>query len=232
MTATVRVTRGSNLGEALGSVGLDRSRPTVVVVGGADAMTEHDLDRLRPLFVEALARVAESVGAYVVDGGTDAGVMRLMGAARSEVAATFPLIGVVAEGTVSLPGSHSAPDAADPEPHHSHFVIVPGSHWGDESPWLARVATELADGAPSVTVVVNGGDVALDDVEYSVAAGRPTVVVGGTGRTADALAKAIRGDPAAERARTLAASELLHVVDSADSDALAAVVRSLVTKGA
>jgi hypothetical protein len=229
MTATVRVTGGADLGEALASIGLDRSRPTVVVVGGADAMTEHDLNRLRPLFVDALARVAQSVGAYVVDGGTDSGVMRLMGTARSEVGATFPLIGVIAEGTVCLPGDDAAPDAADPEPNHSHFVIVPGSEWGDESPWLAKVATALADGAPSVTVVVNGGDVALDDVEHSVAAGRPTVVVAGSGRTADALAKAMGGEAVAERARTLAASELLRVVDSADSHALAAAVSSLVT---
>ena len=30
------------------------------------------------------------------------------------------------------------------EPNHTHFVIVPGSDWGDESPWITWVASELA----------------------------------------------------------------------------------------
>jgi hypothetical protein len=233
MAETVRVSRLADLRGALESIGLDRSRPTIVVVGGASALTEGDLDRLWPLFVEALAPVAERVGAYVVDGGTDSGVMRLMGTARSWVGGTFPLIGVTAERTVAVPGVNSTPEAATLEPHHSHFVIVPGSRWGDESPWLAMVATALADGSSSATVVVNGGDVALDDVEHSVSAGRPTVVAAGTGRTADELARGLRGEPVGDRARALVSSALIRSVDSAGDPAeLAAVVSSLLTEGA
>jgi hypothetical protein len=40
------------------------------------------------------------------------------------------------------------------------LVLVPGLDWGDEARWLVRLASALADGAPSVTVLVNGGDVA------------------------------------------------------------------------
>jgi hypothetical protein len=233
MTETVRVAQSADLRSALASIGLRRARPTIVVVGGASAMTDEDLDRLRPLFVEALAPVAERVGAYVVDGGTDSGVMRLMGTARSEVGATFPLIGVIAERTVVLPGVESNAGAASLEPNHSHFVIVPGSVWGDESPWLSRVATALVNGASSATVVVNGGDVALEDVEHSVAAGRHTIVVAGTGRTADALAKALRGELVDDRTHALASSGLLRSVDpTGDAATLAGAVHSLLTEGA
>src|SRR5918999_435144 len=127
MTETVRVARRADLRSALASIGLGRARPTIVVVGGASAMTDEDLDRLRPLFVEALAPVAEGVGAYVVDGGTDSGVMRLMGTARSEVAATFPLIGVIAERTVVLPGVESNAGAAATLAAAVHALLTEGA---------------------------------------------------------------------------------------------------------
>ena len=51
------------------------------------------------------------------------------------------------------------------EPHHTYFVIVPGDDWGAESPWIARTATVLAGAAPSITGLVNGGQIAYADVQ-------------------------------------------------------------------
>jgi len=64
---------------------------------------------------------------------------------------------VAAEGTVHIPGGAANPDAAELERHHTHFVLVPGNEWGDESPWLADVADTLAAGEPSVTIVASSG---------------------------------------------------------------------------
>jgi hypothetical protein len=160
--------------------------------------------------------MAESLGAAVVDGGTDAGVMQLMGQAHHQRNSTFPLVGVAATGTITLPSSSSSRhDAASLEPHHTHFVLVPGSEWGDESPWLARVASELVEGEPSVTIVVNGGETTWEDVKLSVEADRPVVVVSGSGRTADVLAGAPRGEEADERAQRLSESGLIETVELA-----------------
>jgi hypothetical protein len=57
-----------------------------------------------------------------------------------------------------------------------------------------------------------------------VRAGRRVLVVAGSGRTADLLATALRGEAAGERARRLAASGLLSAVDSAS---LATELRTL-----
>jgi hypothetical protein len=167
----------------------------------------------------------------VVDGGTDAGVMRLMGRARSETRATFPLIGVAAIGTVTLPGaSPPRPDAAPLEPNHTHFVLAPGSEWGDDSSWLARSASVLAEGAPSVTVVVNGGEHTWTDVSQSVRADRPVIAVSGSGRAADALANVLRGEAPDWRAKELAASGLVQAVDmAAGSDVLTRVIEKFLS---
>ncbi|MBA3473497.1 MAG: helix-turn-helix domain-containing protein [Rubrobacter sp.] len=225
-SSAIRVHDPAELPVALRELGLDRSHPVLVVVGGAGEVSEADMVRLRSLFVEVLAPLVEALGASVVDGGTDAGVMRLMGRSRSETRATFPLIGVVATGTVTLPGAPPPrPDAAPLEPNHTHFVLVPGSEWGDDSPWLPRVASVLAKGAPSATVVVNGGEHTWTDVSQSVKAGRPVIAVAGSGRAADALASALRSEAADERAKDLAASGLVQAVDmTADPDALTRII--------
>ena len=178
-------------------------------------MDESDLARVRPLFTESLALLAKRLGAAVIDGGTNSGVMQLMGRAREAGGYRFPLIGVATEGLVSWPGGPQAGDEML-EPHHTHFVLVPGSRWGDESPWLARLATALSASQPSVTVLINGGETAWDDVLHSVGENRRVIVVAGSGRTSDSLASAVRGERAGKRARNLAASGLLTAVDLAN----------------
>jgi hypothetical protein len=129
----------------------------------------------------------------VVDGGTDSGVMQLLGRARADLRAAFPLVGVAAEKKIVLPGDGTEQvDRAPLEPNHSHLCWCQVAR-GDESPWLARMATALAGGLPSVTVLINGGAIALQDVAHSLAAGRPVLVIAGSGRTADRIAAALKG---------------------------------------
>src|SRR5439155_8336988 len=115
------------------------AQPVLLLIGGAGGLSERDQARLRPLFEASVAPVIDSLGAIAVDGGTDAGVMRLLGRARATTGGSFPLVGVVARGTVQLPGEDPVPRACPLEPNHTHFVLVPGRLWGDESPWLDLV---------------------------------------------------------------------------------------------
>lgn len=200
----VQVDNFVNLSATLYDLGFQDSRPVLVVVGGASKVSTADLARLRLLFVEVVAPLAEELNAYVVDGGTDAGVMKMMGQARSEINATFPLIGVAPIGTVTLPNTNFiSPNAAILEPNHTHFILVPGSNWGDESPWQARVASLLANEAPSIALLINGGDIALVDVMENLKVGRPVVVIAGSGRLADEIAFA-RNHPDSEARENVA----------------------------
>ena len=168
---------------------LPRGRPVLVLIGGAGQFLPRSQRSLKDLFL-ALADLAERHRWTVVDGGTDAGVMRLMGQARFARQGTFPLVGVAPIGRVRRPGRPLTSDTALPEPHHTHLLLVPGQAWGDEVHHLARIATHLAQGAPSVAVLINGGAVSRRDVAAQRAEGRPIWAVCGTGRLADELAQA------------------------------------------
>jgi len=208
----VRVTESADLASAIRSVGLNPPIPTLVLVGGAGGLAARERDRLRPLFGQALVPVLAAVEGAVVDGGTDSGVMRLMGEAVAQAGHVLPLIGVVALGTVTVPGTSAAAGTAKLEPHHSHFVLVPGTDWGDESEWLAELATLVAGPRASATLLVNGGETAWRDVEASIAARRPVIVLEGSGRAADDIAAALRGTRADDRGYRLAASGLVRAI--------------------
>ncbi|MGB3204635.1 MAG: hypothetical protein WBB28_06570 [Crinalium sp.] len=214
-TATAAtVSEVEELFDVLEQMGLLGSHPILVIVGGASQMSEADFRLIQNLFVEVLAPVAQRLGAYIVDGGTDVGVMRLIGNARHQINAQFPLIGVAPTRKVILPNqTESTDDAALLEPHHTHFILVPGNNWGDESPWIVQVATMLAGSAPSVTVLINGGEITFLDAANSIIVGRRVMVIAGSGRTADKLVCALNGEATDERAEKLAASGKLQTID-------------------
>jgi len=192
-------------------LGFARPVSTLVVVGAADRLANAEHKRLQPLF-GGLAALAERTGAAVVDGGTDTGVMRLLGRARAR-GHTFPLVGVVVAALARPAGSEISAGRWPLEPNHSHILLVPGREWGDEARWLARVATLVADGAPAVTLLVNGGRIAYTDAEASLAEGRKLIVAAGTGGTADALAADIRdGSLASRTTHVFSGSDLVQTI--------------------
>jgi hypothetical protein len=225
----VRVVELGDLEGAARALGL-KERPCLAVVGGASRMSVEEVEVVRRAFEEVLAPTADRLQAVVVDGGTDAGVMRLMGQAREAASGTFRLVGVVVDALAVYGSGNADPDAGELEPHHTHFVFVPGSRWGDEAPWIAGLASVIAGPARSATVVANGGKVAWMDVRHSVEARRPVIALAGSGRTADVLAAAVRGEESDRRARELVDSGLIHAVDVNDGDELSKVLYDLLVE--
>jgi hypothetical protein len=227
-TRHIRVKHASELPAKFDALGLHRGQPVLVFVGGAGGMNKDHLQLLNALLRDAVLPLLDVLNTAVVDGGTDSGIMKVMGNARSAIGGHFPLVGVAAEGTVVLPG-RAAPttlDAAELEPHHTYIVLVPGDSWGDESPWLAKVADVIADDHPSATLVVNGGEITYDDIARSLARRRPVLVLAGTGRTADAIAAAVAGHSDEPRAVQIAASPLTRILSVTEPEALTDALRA------
>lgn len=223
----IRVDRRADVPAALDHAGLRRGRPVVVLVGGAGGMGERDLATVAAVLRDEVVPLVGRHDAVVVDGGTDAGVMRLVGRARAASGGRFPLVGVAVARTVVGSGAAAVlPDAAPLEPHHTLFLLVPGSRWGDEVAWIDAVARAVADGRPAVTVLVNGGAIAYDDADATLRSGRPLVVLAGTGRTADAVARAQAGAADDPRAAAIAASPLTRVAAIDDPGAVGAAIEA------
>lgn len=172
---------GEPLSEVAQRLELPTGRPVLVLVGGADGVGPAEQEAIDAFLTGVVVPVLDQVGATLVDGGTDSGVMRSVGRAAGAAGLGTPLVGVAVATLVGAGGSPL-------EPHHTHALLVDGTDWGDESEALADLAGVLAAGAPTATVLVNGGAVSRTDVELGLRGGRPVVTVRGTGRLADELA--------------------------------------------
>jgi hypothetical protein len=229
---SIRIAGSDEIAAALDSAGLGTDRAVIVLVGGAGGMGKKAFRTVDRVLRDDVVPVVERRNAVVIDGGTDSGVMRLIGRARSALGGRFPLIGVAAEGTVLVPGAGTpSPDAVELEPNHTLFLLVPGRRWGDESRWMMDVAGVVAGRRSSVTVLMNGGQVAYTDVAASLASGRPVVVLAGSGGTADAIARARAGNGDDNRAVEIAASPLTTVADLRRAGVAAAAIEAALDDG-
>ncbi|MBD2311950.1 hypothetical protein H6G20_09795 [Desertifilum sp. FACHB-1129] len=206
----------ARLPETLNELGFKQPHPTLVLIGGASGLTPNDAEKLQTLFQDAICPLAEASGWIVIDGGTDAGIMGLMGQAYRQMNCTFSLLGIVVQNKAILPATEqgAGADAAQLEPHHTHFLLVPGCQWGDESAWIAQAATLLAQHQGSVTLAINGGEITLkQDIPNSLKHQRPVVVLAGTGRTADRVASVADGQTQDAEIQPLVDSGLIISID-------------------
>ena len=179
--SAVNITDYKEIQEALRELEILYPKPVIVLVGGAGGIGWLDKFPMRKA-IRMVARLAEETQSIVVDGGTQAGIMTEIGKQRKQNKFSFPLIGVVFDSLLMQEEAKSILD-----PNHTHFILVPGNDWGDESAWISKIGTAIAEDQKSITILVNGGDISKTDVEYSLLENRPTFVMRGTGRLADEI---------------------------------------------
>jgi len=167
--------------DALNKLEIPHPKTVIVLVGGAGGIEAEDEFPMKKA-INIVARLAEETQSVIVDGGTQAGIMMEIGEQRKNNNFTFPLIGVVFDSLIINEEPKSILD-----PNHTHFFLIPGSDWGDESGWIAKIATAVAGDEKSITVLVNGGNISRTDVEYGLIENRPAYIMRGTGRLADEI---------------------------------------------
>jgi hypothetical protein len=170
----------------------------VLVVNGGTAQLPPDLaTRLSLLFQDGLARVAAEEQLTLVTGATDAGIFTLLGQGLARWGRAAPCIGVAVASLARLPEAPPAEQEHVPlEPHHSHFVLTAGEHWGDETATMYALVAALSAQAPSVAVFASGGSIARNEALANVHQRRPIIVLTGSGRFADELGAVVRGEAA------------------------------------
>ena len=189
----VNITDYHEIQEALTGLGVPHPKTVIVLVGGAGGIGFMQKFPMRKA-VGIVAQLAEETQSVVIDGGTQAGIMTEIGRQRKKNKFSFPLIGVVFDSLLMKEEPQSILDE-----NHTHFFLIPGDDWGDESGWISKIATAIASEAKpalstgtsnirkSITILINGGNISRTDVEYSLLENRPTFVMRGTGRMADEI---------------------------------------------
>ena len=165
----------------------------MMVFGGAKGIEDSRKARLAELFTSVVAPTAAELGALVIDGGTQSGVMAMMGEARARDGRGCQLLGIAPAGKVTYPGAPSNAnigDGAPLEPNHSHFVLVESDEWGGETGTMFKLARAL--NLAVVTMLINGGRIAGSEALHSVRHGWQVLVIDGSGRFADEVSAAVR----------------------------------------
>lgn len=177
----VNITGDKEIQEALAELEISYPTSVIVLVGGAGGIGFWDKFPMRKA-IRIVARLAEETQSVIVDGGTQAGIMTEIGRQRKQNKFSFPLIGVVFDSLLMKEDPKSILD-----PNHTHFFLIPGEDWGDESAWISKIATAIAGDQKSITILVNGGNISRTDVQYSLLENRTAFVMRGTGRMADEI---------------------------------------------
>src|SRR5580765_869486 len=191
----VTASRGTPMAALIKSLGISQPKNLILLIGGADKLDEKLTSRLTQLFSRGIARAAADAEALTIDGGTQAGVMQIMGQSIADRGRKSSLLGVAPAGKVTYPGGPTIAgnDSAPLDPNHSHFVLVDGKEWGSETETLFEVAA--AFDVPVLAILVNGGAIAKDELLQSVRRSWPVIVIKGSGRLADEVA-ALKEQPA------------------------------------
>ena len=177
--------------EMLKQLGIQPGPLVIAFMGGAAKMNSEDAIRLERAIHDGVARAIIELDAIVVDGGTDSGTMGLLNTALREHNFRGVYIGV-APGSLTQPPNQPDGDLEPLGDAHTHFVLVEGENWGDELKPMYALINALAEEAPSLGILVNGGKGTEDEVEENVGDDRKVMVLDGSGRLADKISLQLR----------------------------------------
>lgn len=204
---------GTQATDLIQSLGISQPGAIIMIAGGAFKMERQMMFTLAASFTYGIPHLAAALDALIIDGGTKAGVMELIGLGVTQQPRRPFLLGVTPLGMVTYPGKSksSNQEVVTLDPNHSHFVLVEADKWGEETEMMYELAHIFSQGCPSVALLINGGGIAKREVLYCVRQRRPIVVLEGSGRVADEVANALRS-----KSSSLSDSAIAEIVADGD----------------
>lgn len=185
---------GATAQEILDALGIKPHKAVLLIIGGADSIDEKLKPQLTQLFGRGIARAAVNVDAVIIDGGTAAGVMAMMGQGVADRCFQSTLVGVAPLGKVTYPGAKGDGDT-QLDPNHSHFVLAEGDSWGSETNVIFKLVCALRSRAPAVVLLAGGGATTKREALQAVRQNLPLLAVEGSGGLADEIAVAWKAKP-------------------------------------
>src|SRR4051794_36576566 len=106
---------------------LPQLQAIILIAGGASKMDEQLHSNLLQQLAFGIAHFAASLHALIIDGGTQAGVIALIGEGTAQQPSKPTLLGVSPSSRITYPGKSKSVTERKMrplEPNHSHFVLV------------------------------------------------------------------------------------------------------------
>jgi len=187
---------------------LQSSKPKLIILifGGASGnldISDTSITILYQILDDVLQYAADN-DAIIIDGGTKSGIMEIVGqrASKIEQSKKPMIIGIAPAGLISLFNSTKQEDNYKNEgdndgendkvlldPNHSHFVLVEGDKWGDETIKLFEIASLLStNDIPIVALLAGGGRISKKEILFCINQNWPIIVIEKTGYLADEIA--------------------------------------------
>src|SRR6476646_6141857 len=85
----------------LEALGITSPRAVILLFGGAAGLDDSRKAHLETLFADGVKPVAVELGALIIDGGTQSGVMAMMGEAVAQHPGTYQLLGIAPKGKIT-----------------------------------------------------------------------------------------------------------------------------------
>src|SRR5215475_961945 len=85
------------------ALGIESPCAVILLFGGAGGLDDSRKAHLASLFADGVAPVAAELGALIIDGGTQSGVMAMMGEAVAGRPGTCQLLGIAPDGKIVHP---------------------------------------------------------------------------------------------------------------------------------
>ncbi len=190
----------------------------ICISGGATAFPTEIKDQTVALIEDVVAPLACEYDLLVVDGGTEEGVMQIIGEAFKKHRVKAHIIGIhegdtavetrdwhepllmgfVPESQVTYPGDTRSPKPnMQLDPNHVYFVMVMDAYdWGEEVECMFSFIDYLADQRlPVINIIANGGRITLKEASHTVQRNRPVIILEGSKRATEVIVSALDGTP-------------------------------------
>jgi hypothetical protein len=182
-----------------------KTKSIILIFGGSSGnidTSDTSIAILHQILDEVL-KYATDNDAIIIDGGTKSGIMEIVGQRVSQIEQSKKpiILGVAPAGLISVSRStkqedNNKNDDNDEEndkvlldPNHSHFVLVEGYRWGDETIKLFEIASALAkNDIPIVALLAGGGRISKKEILFCINRNWPIIVIEKTGYLADEIA--------------------------------------------
>lgn len=167
----VRVSSNVNIARLIEALDLGSPRSLLILNGGT-AKIEGDFTKNLSKLFDELAFILIRERITVITGGSNAGIFSLFGKALQRSGGpTAPCIGITVAGRTTVNKL---------EPNHTHFILVEGDSWGDETVVMYRLADELAKNVPSLAMFAGGGEIAISEMKENVSQNREMILLAGS----------------------------------------------------